>query len=204
MNQALISSLESYANELSRLPQVGRKNAYKILYYLLRNDPESFDSLSRVLKSIKNELRFCKECGGFTKEPEVCSLCSDTARQTFRYCLVETPFDIIKLERVKVFNGLYWVLHGKLNPLEGILPQHIRIEPFMKKIRENPVQEIVFAFSWDMESEATIRYIVEKIKALDLHIKMFRLSMGIPVGTEFQIIDELSIKNSFENLYEIH
>ncbi len=204
MKHSLVSRLESYANELSRLPQVGRKNAYKILYYLLRNAPESFDSLTTVLDKIRHELRFCKECGGFTEEPEICTLCSDSGRKTGRYCLVETPFDIIKLEKARVFEGVYWVLHGKLNPMEGVLPQHIRIEPLMEKIEEGEVQEVVFAFSWDMESEATIRYIVEKIRDIRPDIKMYRLSTGIPVGTEFQVIDELSIKNSFENLYEIH
>ncbi len=203
MDRALISSLESYVNDLSRLPHVGRKNAFKIIYYLLLNAPDSFESLTDLLETIRKELMFCKECSGFTRQSDICSICDDKQRHTGRYCIVENPFDIIKMEKARVFEGLYWVLHGKLNPLEGVLPQHIRIEPFVEKVRKGAVQEVVFAFSWDMESEATIRYIVEKVREVGKDIQLYRLSMGIPVGTEIQVIDELSIKNSFQNLYEI-
>ncbi len=194
--------LQKVINEFTKFPYIGHKNASKLVYYFLKNAPYSFEKFHSALEELKNNVFFCKECRGFSEKKNICDICKSENRNKKILCIVETPFEIITIEKLGIFDGVYWVLHGKINPLEGIMPSNLKIENLIDKIKKDKTEKIIFALDWDMESETTIHYIIEKTKEIPT-INFFRISPGISIGSYYGNIDDFSLKNSFKTLYEI-
>lgn len=198
------SALDEILEKFEQLPFVGPKNASRIVYYLLKNERKSLQDMRDALDMIEHHLFFCTQCGGFTKHDGLCHLCSERASNS-SLCLVQSPFDLEKLESVRSFKGLYWVLHGKLNPVDGIMPRHIRIEPLLKFLRgaSSNISKMIFAFPWDIESEATIRYLIDSLHSEFPDIRFFRIPLGTENASEIRYLDDASLSSCMENLYEV-
>ncbi|MFZ6772185.1 recombination mediator RecR [Undibacterium sp. SXout7W] len=179
-------SLESLAEALRRLPGVGPKSAQRIAYHLLQHDREGATILGDALLNAVELIQHCTSCNTFT-ETQVCETCADTARDRSLLCVVETPSDQLMIEQTLTFKGLYFVLMGRLSPLDGIGPKDIHLEKLIARATDGVVQEVVLATNFTNEGEATAHYISETLKARGLRVS--RLARGVPVGGELEYVD---------------
>ena len=179
-------SLESLAEALRRLPGVGPKSAQRIAYHLLQHDREGATILGDALLNAVELIQHCASCNTFT-ETLVCETCADTERDRSLLCVVETPSDQLMIEQTLTFKGLYFVLMGRLSPLDGIGPKDIHLEKLIARATDGVVQEVVLATNFTNEGEATAHYISETLKARGLRVS--RLARGVPVGGELEYVD---------------
>jgi recombination protein RecR len=181
-----LSSLEQLAESLRRLPGVGPKSATRMAYHLMQHDRQGArligDAMLQALEMVHN----CTWCNTFT-EDEVCSTCVDDVRDKTMLCVVESPSDQLMIEQTLTFKGLYFVLMGRLSPLDGIGPQEINLEKLIKRATDGLVKEVVLATNFNNEGEATAHYISEILKARGL--KVSRLARGVPMGGELEYVD---------------
>lgn len=180
------SSLEFLTEALRKLPGVGPKSAQRMAYHLMQHDREGAAMLGRALSQAVEKIHHCAMCNTFT-EHQVCELCQDPDRDTTQLCVVETPADQLMIEQTLTFKGLYFVLMGRLSPLDGIGPKDIHLEKLMARATDGIVQEVVLATNFTNEGEATAHYISETLKARGL--KVSRLARGVPVGGELEYVD---------------
>jgi len=179
-------SLDFLTEALRRLPGVGPKSAQRMAYHLLQHDREGAAMLSRALYQAVEAVHHCAMCNTFS-ETEVCELCSDDARDRGLLCVVETPADQVMIEQTLTFKGLYFILMGRLSPLDGIGPKDLHLEKLVGRATDGQVQEVVLATNFTNEGEATAHYISEMLKARGL--KVSRLARGVPVGGELEYVD---------------
>lgn len=179
-------SLEFLGEALRRLPGVGPKSAQRMAYHLLQHDREGATLLSRALAQAAERVRHCARCNTFT-ENEICETCADPARDPALLCVVETPGDQLMIEQTLTYKGLYFVLMGRLSPLDGVGPKDIHLEKLMARAADGVVEEVVLATNFTNEGEATAHYISETLKARGL--KVSRLARGVPVGGELEYVD---------------
>ncbi|HUL40598.1 MAG TPA: recombination mediator RecR [Burkholderiales bacterium] len=181
-----LSSLERLIDSLHCLPGVGPKSAQRMAYYLLQRDRpgalELADALHRALKNI----RHCAKCNNFT-EQDLCSLCSSPKRDAHLLCVVETPADLLMVEQTHCYPGLYFVLMGRLSPLDGVGPKEIHLDRLLKRAQDGIVNEVVLATNFTVEGEATAHYVSELLRPRG--IKVSRLASGLPVGGELEHVD---------------
>jgi recombination protein RecR len=180
------SSLEFLTEALRRLPGVGPKSAQRMAYHLMQHDREGAALLSRALGEAVEKIHHCARCNTFT-EKEVCETCLDPERNAALLCVVETPGDQLMIEQTMTFKGLYFVLMGRLSPLDGIGPKDIHLEKLIARATDGIVAEVVLATNFTNEGEATAHYISETLKARGL--KVSRLARGVPVGGELEYVD---------------
>ena len=180
------SSLDLLTEALRRLPGVGPKSAQRMAYHLLQHDRDGAQQLGRALVDAVEKVHHCRLCNTFT-EDEICATCSDEARDRSLLCVVETPADQIMIEQTMTYRGLYFVLMGRLSPLDGIGPRDIQLERLAERATDGQVQEVVLATNFTSEGEATAHYIGEMLKARGL--KVSRLARGVPVGGELEYVD---------------
>ncbi len=183
---AAAHSLDALIQALRRLPGVGVKSASRMAFHLLQNDRAGAEQLSRALHEATTRVRHCARCHTFT-EAEVCSTCLDPARDATRLCVVETPADQAAMERTGAFKGLYFVLMGRLSPLDGIGPREIGLQKLMERATDGTVQEVILATNFNAEGEATAHVISEALKSRGVHVT--RLARGVPVGSELEYVD---------------
>ncbi len=183
---AAAHSLDALIQALRRLPGVGVKSAQRMAFHLLQHDRAGAEQLSRALHEAVGAVRHCARCHTFT-EAEVCATCLDPARDGTRLCVVETPADQAAMERTGAFKGLYFVLMGRLSPLDGIGPQDIGLQKLMERATDGTVQEVILATNFNAEGEATAHVISETLKRRGLHVT--RLARGVPVGSELEYVD---------------
>ena len=181
-----MSSLDTLVDSLRRLPGVGAKSASRMAFHLLQHDREGAQMLSRALHEAVGAVHHCVRCHTFT-EAEVCSTCLDPARDATRLCVVETPADQAAMERTGAFKGLYFVLMGRLSPLDGIGPREIGLQKLMERATDGTVQEVILATNFNAEGEATAHVISEALKSRGVHVT--RLARGVPVGSELEYVD---------------
>jgi recombination protein RecR len=179
-------SLQSLVEALRRLPGVGIKSASRMAFHLLQHDREGAHILSRALEQAASHIRHCSECHTFT-EDEVCATCRSAQRDRSKLCVVETPADQAAVERTQAFNGLYFVLMGKLSPLDGIGPKDIGLAKLFSRATNGEVQEVILATNFTAEGEATAHVIAEALKQRGL--KVSRLARGVPAGSELEYVD---------------
>lgn len=179
-------SLDALVQALRRLPGVGVKSAQRMAFHLLQHDRPGAELLSRALHEATLSVRHCARCHTFT-ESEVCSTCLDPSRDASRLAVVETPADQAALERTGAFRGLYFVLMGKLSPLDGIGPKEIGFGKLLERAADGMVQEVILATSFTAEGEATAHALSETLKARGMHVT--RLARGVPVGSELEYVD---------------
>ncbi len=180
------SSLEALAEALRRLPGVGPKSAQRMAYHMLQHDRQGALQLGQALLDAVQKLKHCRLCNTFT-ENELCATCSDPQRDASLLCVVETPADQMMIEQTLTYRGLYFVLMGRLSPLDGIGPRDIQLERLAERASDGRVQEVVLATNFTNEGEATAHYIGEMLKARGL--KVSRLARGVPVGGELEYVD---------------
>lgn len=179
-------SLDDLIEALRRLPGVGQKTASRMAYHLLQNDREGAQLLARALQDASGRMRHCRLCHTFT-EDEVCETCANPARDRSKLCVVETPADQAAVERTAAFPGLYFVLMGKLSPLDGIGPKEIGLSRLFERATDGEVQEVILATNFTAEGEATAHVIGEALKARGLTVT--RLARGVPAGSELEYVD---------------
>jgi recombination protein RecR len=180
------SSLDALVDALRRLPGVGVKSASRMAFHLLQHDREGAQLLSRALHQAVGEVRHCERCNTFTEAP-ICSVCLDARRDASKLCVVETPADQAALERTGAFHGYYFVLMGKLSPLDGIGPKDIGLQKLFDRALDGTVTELILATNFTAEGEATAHVIGEALKQRGL--KVTRLARGVPAGSELEYVD---------------
>lgn len=179
-------SLPALIEALRRLPGVGQKSASRMAYHMLQHDREGAHMLSRALEEAATRMRHCAQCHTFT-EDEICDTCRNPQRDRSKLCVVETPADQAAVERTGAFRGLYFVLMGKLSPLDGIGPKDIGLAKLFDRATSGEVQEVILATNFTAEGEATAHVIGEALKARGL--KVTRLARGVPAGSELEYVD---------------
>ena len=181
-----LSSLDELTQALRCLPGVGPKAAQRMALHLLQHDREGAVRLSRALEAAARIVHHCQRCNTFT-EDEMCGLCRSAKRDAAVLCIVETPADLLMIEHTQAYTGLYFVLMGRLSPLDGIGPKEIRLDRLLKRALDGEVREVVLATNFTNEGEATAHYIGELLGARGL--KVTRLARGVPVGGELEYVD---------------
>ena len=179
-------------NEFSKLPGVGAKTAQRYAYKIINMTQDEADSFADAIKYAKENVHYCKICGNFS-EGEICDVCK--MRSSSVICVVKEPKDVIAIEKLNEFNGVYHVLHGTISPLDGVGPDDINIKGLLSRIAKGGVDEVIMATNPDVEGEATAMYISNLIKPLG--IKVTRLAHGIPIGTDLEYADEVSLARAF-------
>lgn len=180
------SSLEALVEALRRLPGVGAKSASRMAFHMLQHDREGLQKLARALQQAAANVRHCERCNTFT-EGVICSVCQDARRDASKLCVVETPADQAALERTGVFRGYYFVLMGKLSPLDGIGPNDIGLAKLFERALDGTVSEVILATNFTAEGEATAHVIGDALKQRGLSVT--RLARGVPAGSELEYVD---------------
>ncbi|MGJ7613729.1 MULTISPECIES: recombination mediator RecR [unclassified Variovorax] len=180
------SSLDALVDALRRLPGVGVKSASRMAFHLLQHDRDGAQLLARALQQAAGHVRHCELCNTFTEAP-ICNVCMDSRRDGTKLCVVETPADQAALERTGAFRGYYFVLMGKLSPLDGIGPNDIGLQKLFDRARDGTVSEVILATNFTAEGEATAHVIGEALKQHDLTVT--RLARGVPAGSELEYVD---------------
>jgi recombination protein RecR len=180
------SSLEFLSEALRRLPGVGPKSAQRMAYHLLQHDREGAEMIGRAMTQAVEKIKNCISCNTFT-ENQQCHTCLDTERDATLLCVVETPTDQLMIEQTMTYKGLYFVLMGRLSPLDGIGPKDIHLDKLISRATDGVVKEVVLATNFNNEGEATAHYIGETLKARGLGVT--RLARGVPVGGELEYVD---------------
>ena len=186
--------------EFKRLPGVGQKSAQRIAFYLLRAEREDAERLAQAILDVKDKLGLCIVCNNIS-DGEMCPYCKDPNRDRGVICVVEEPPNILPIETTRTFNGLYHVLHGAMSPLRGVGPEQLRIKNLLARLHEGEVREVILATNPTVEGEATAVYLSRLLKPLG--IKTTRIAMGIPVGSDLEFADEVTMSKSLENRREM-
>lgn len=180
------AALERLVESLRCLPGVGPKSALRMAYHLLQRDRKGANNLAQALDHALQVISHCSLCNNFSEQP-VCSLCTSEKRDGGLLCVVEMPTDLLMLEQTQVFNGMYFVLMGRLSPLDGIGPRDIHLDRLLKRAQDGVVREVILATNYTVEGEATAHYVSELLKSRGL--KVSRIARGLPMGGEIEHVD---------------
>lgn len=178
-------------NEFSKLPGVGKKTAQRYAYKVIGMTDAEAKEFAESIVYCKRKVRYCKVCGNFTEE-EVCEICKRRSADVI--CVVKEPKDVIAMEKLREFKGVYHVLHGVISPMDGVGPNDIRIKELLARVSSGGVQEVIMATNPDVEGEATAMYIAKLLKPLGVNVT--RLAHGIPVGGELEYTDEVTLSRA--------
>lgn len=192
-------AIEKLIEEFAKLPSIGKKTAQRLTLHVLNLPKEEVEAFADALKEARGTIRYCSVCGNFT-DSDPCSICSNPNRDKEVICVVEQPKDIMTMERVKEFNGVYHVLHGNISPMQGRGPQDIRIRELVSRMSAD-IKEVILATNPNIEGEATAMYISKVLKPLD--IKVTRIAAGIPVGGDLEYADEVTLSKALEGRKEL-
>ncbi len=184
-------------NEFSKLPGVGKKTAQRYAYKVISMTEGEARAFADAILDAKHKVRFCKICGNFS-EDEVCGVCR--TRTAEQICVVKEPKDVIALEKLHEYRGVYHVLHGVISPMNGVGPDDIRIKELLSRVKDG-VQEVILATNPDVEGEATALYIAKLIKPLG--VKVTRIAHGIPIGSELEYTDEVTLARALSDRKEL-
>ena len=194
-------SLNKLINELGKLPGIGGKTAQRLAFHVLSLSDREAEDLASAIVEAKRSLHYCSVCGNLT-DKEVCGICSDPSRDRKVICVVETPQDVMAMERIREFHGTYHVLHGAISPAEGIGPADINLKSLIERLQtDSDVEEVIIATNPNIEGEATSMYIARLLKPAG--IKVTRIAHGIPVGGELEYADEVTLLKAIEGRREL-
>jgi recombination protein RecR len=194
VTQHLAEPIARLIDEFNRLPGIGPKSAQRLTFYLLRVPKEQALSLAEAIQQVKERIATCSVCFNLS-EQDPCAICQDPQRDRERLCVVEEPLDILALERAG-YKGLYHVLHGVLNPVEGIGPDDLRIAELLKRLRDDPPAEVILATNTSMEGEATAMYLSAEIKRMGIYVT--RIARGLPIGGDLEYADEMTLAQAMD------
>ncbi len=196
----LPTSLQRLINEFSKLPGIGPKSAQRLAFYLLKKDNVEILTLSESVKELRNDITFCSECHNMA-ETDPCNVCADHNRNKQIVCIVEEPLDALAIDKSGSFAGVFHVLGGVLNPIEGITADQLNIGTLVAKISRNNVSEIIIATNPTLEGETTAMYIAKLLK--DTNVKITRIARGLPMGGDLEYADEVTLSRAMEGRREI-
>ena len=188
-------AIQDLIDELGRLPGIGPKSAQRIAFHIIQSERVDISRLVEVLRTVKERVKFCTECGNITEE-DLCKICRDPRREKNAICVVEESKDVIAIEKTREFRGKYHVLGGAISPIDGIGPENLRIRELMVRLGDTEIQEVIIATDPNLEGEATATYLARLIKPLGL--KISRLASGLPVGGDLEYADEVTRGRAFE------
>lgn len=186
--------------ECKRLPGIGQKSAQRIAFHLLRMPREEAEALAQAILDIKDKLGICVECNNIS-DGDLCLYCRDPNREHTQICVVEEPHNILPIETTRMFRGVYHVLHGAISPLRGIGPEQLKVKGLIDRLNRYEIQEIILATNPTVEGEATAVYLSRLLKPLGPRVT--RIAMGIPVGSDLEFADEVTMSRSLENRREM-
>lgn len=188
--EIFIEPIGKLINEFSKLPGVGKKTAQRYAYKVVNMSQSEAEEFARAIVDCKNKVRYCSICGNFT-EGDVCEICKTRDKSVI--CVVRDPRDVVAMEKLREYKGVYHVLHGVINPMEGIGPNDIHIKELLARI-DGSVKEVIMATNPDVEGEATAMYIAKLLKPLGVNVT--RLAHGIPIGGELEYTDEVTLSRA--------
>lgn len=197
---AKIAPLARLIEQLRALPGIGTKSAQRLAYHILDMDDSQIQALTGAIAEAKTRIHYCSRCYNLT-DTDPCRICDSPARDHSLLCIVEQPRDAEAMERTRDFKGIYHVLHGALSPLEGIGPADIKIKELLTRLQTEDVTEIIMATDPDVEGEATAMYLAKLLKPLG--IKVSRIAHGLPVGSDLEYADEITLAKALENRREM-
>lgn len=181
--------------EFSKMPGIGARSAQRLTFYILRSSAKEVDSLLGRIREVKENVRFCRKCNNLS-ETDICSICSDAARDRSRICVVEAPSGIISMEKSGAYHGLYHVLLGELSPIDGVGPAELKMDELIQRVRKENIKEVIVATDFTTEGETTALYIQEVLKPLK--VKVSRLARGVPVGASLEYADIATLQRALE------
>jgi recombination protein RecR len=191
--------VDNLVAQLSRLPGVGQRTAQRLAFHLLSTPKQEALALATAIEEVKERVRFCSECGNLTEE-ELCAICTDPRRDRTVVCVVEQPVDVISIERTHEFRGLYHVLGGSLSPLDGVEPEHLRIDELLRRVGAGGIGEVVLATNPNMTGEATAAYVADRLRD---RVRVTRLASGLPVGGDLEYADEVTLGRALAGRREL-
>jgi len=193
-------SIDRLIEAFSRLPGIGRKTASRLAFHILRAPREEAGALARAIVEVKERIRLCSVCFNLT-EDDPCSICRDNERTGEEICIVEEPNDLLAIEDTGSFKGRYHILHGNLRPLEGVGPEHLKIKELLDRLEKGGVKEVILATNPTREGGATALYLTQLIKPMG--IKVTRIASGVPVGSEIEYTDSVTLSMAMEGRKEM-
>ena len=192
-------AIEKLIEEFAKLPGIGQKTAQRLALHVLNLPEDEVKEFADALVKARGTIKYCSVCGNFTDQ-DPCAICSNPNRDKSVICVLEQPKDLMTMEKVKEYNGLYHILHGNLSPMQGRGPQDIRIRELVARMKED-VKEVIIATNPNIEGEATAMYIAKILKPLD--VKVTRIAAGVPVGGDLEYADEVTLSKALEGRKEI-
>ena len=192
--------LSKMINEFNKLPGIGEKLAQRVAFHVLSLSDQEAEALADSIIQAKRSIKYCSVCGNLT-EQDPCQICQDKDRSQDVICVVESPKDVVAMEKVKEFHGLYHVLHGAISPMQGVGPEDINLKSLIVRLQDSNVQELIIATNPTIEGEATAMYIARLIKPSG--IKVTRIANGIPIGGDLEYADEVTLLKALEGRREI-
>ena len=197
---SLPESLQRLVDELQRLPGIGQKSAQRLAFHILRTPREDADRLADAVREVKERVTYCSICSNIT-DSDPCAYCRNEARDRTTICVVEEPQNIASIERSRDFKGVYHVLMGVLSPLQGIGPDDLRIKSLLTRLTDGTVAEVILATNPTVDGEATAIYLARLLKPLG--VKVTRIAMGVPVGSDLEYADEVTMHKAMEGRREV-
>ena len=191
--------IQRLITELSRLPGIGQRTAQRLAFHVLRSDDEEALGLADAIREVKEKVGLCEVCFNLA-EGERCRICEDETRNRSLICVVEEPSDVIPIERTGEYRGLYHVLGGALSPIDGVEPEHLRIDELLGRVERNGVDEVVLATNPNMTGEATAAYLADRLRG---RVRVTRLASGLPVGADLEYADEVTLGRALSGRREM-
>ncbi|WP_194785744.1 MULTISPECIES: recombination mediator RecR [Actinomyces] len=186
-------AVQDLIDEFGELPGIGPKSAQRMAFHILAADSSSVDRLIEALRAVKARVRFCETCGNIA-ESEQCAICKDPRRDQRVICVVEEPKDVVAIERTREYRGLYHVLGGAIDPINGVGPDDLRVRELFARVAD--VEEVILATDPDVVGEATAAYLTRMLRTMDVPVS--RLASGLPVGSDLEYADEVTLGRAFE------
>lgn len=193
-------SIEKLIESFEKLPSIGNKTAVRLAFYILNASQDEADEFVKSIQNAKKNLKFCSKCFNIS-DTDPCEICSNPKRDASKICVVEDVKDVVAIEKIHEFKGLYHVLHGTISPMDGIGPDDIKIKELLARLMDGSVKEVILATNPKVEGEATAMYISKLVKPMG--VKVTRLAHGIPVGGDLEYTDEFTLGKAFEGRTEL-
>lgn len=195
-----VAPLARLIEQFERLPGIGHKTARRLAFFVLDSSDNEADQFADAITSAKRLVKYCSVCQNIT-DTDVCSICESTRRDKSIICVMQSPKDVISLEKTREYNGLYHVLHGAISPMDDVGPEDIKIAELLKRMQDDTVKEVIMATNPNIEGEATAMYISRLIKPLG--VKVTRIAHGVPVGGDLEYADEVTLTRAIEGRREM-